>query len=36
MKTNKETKESYAKEAEKISVNDASHEGEALSTGMQQ
>ena len=36
LKNSKETKEEYAKEAEKISFNDASDEGAAIGVGMQQ
>lgn len=36
LKNSKETKEEYAKEAEKISFNDASDEGAAIGIGMQQ
>ncbi len=36
LKNSKATKEEYAKEAKKISFNDASSEGEAIGTGLQQ
>ena len=36
LKNSKDTKESYAKEAEKVSFNDASDEGTAIGLGMQQ